>query len=276
MTAYPTADGWRQPGPFVSFYEGAKRRAEALGYVLDEWWLRRPGLTEQRFCDILYTRAIRGLIFAPLPGAGGALYLDWPRFAPATIAYSVTSPAINRASNDQFGTITLALGELARLGYRRIGLAVTREGDERVRHQWSAGMLVYQQSIAAEDRVPLLLATTPFRQAFGEWFGTHRPDAVLSLAEQCVGLIQELGARVPEEVGFAHLALTAGDTSMAGVNQNSELVGAAAVDLVDAQLRRNEHGIPLQPKTVLIPGVWTPGPTVRQVRARKTVIASTE
>ncbi len=274
VTAYPTEEGWREAGPFASFFQGAKRRAEALGYVLEEWWLARPGMTEQRFCDILFTRAIRGLIFAPLPGAGGALNLDWPRFAPAAIAYSVTSPAINRASNDQFGTITLALEELSRLGYRRIGLAITREADERVRHQWSAGMLVYQQAVPLEDRVPLLLATTPFRRAFAEWFAGHRPDAVLSLTDQCLSALREQGVRVPEDVGFAHLAVDPADPEMAGVNQNSALVGAAAVDLVDAQLRRNEHGIPPQPKTVLIPGVWQAGPTLRKVRVGEPVVVS--
>jgi DNA-binding LacI/PurR family transcriptional regulator len=275
VTAYPTEDGWRQPGPFVAFYEGAKLRAETLGYVLDEWWLRRPGMTEQRFCDILFTRDIHGLIFAPLPGAGGALYLDWSRFASSAIAYSVTSPAIHRASNDQFATITLALTELTRLGYRRIGLAITRENDERVRQQWSAGMLVHQQGIPVEDHVPILRTTTPFQPAFTAWFREHRPDAVLSLTEQCVSILQEMGVRVPEDVGFADLALTAADSDYAGVNQNSELVGAAAVDLVDAQLRRNERGIPLQPKTLLVPGVWVPGPTVRNVRSLKPAVVST-
>ena len=263
VTTYPTEDGWRRFAPFVAFYEGAKRRAETLGYVLEEWWLRRPAMTEQRFCDVLFTRDIHGMVFAPLPAGGGALCLDWPRFASSAIAYSATSPAIHRASNDQFGTITLALAELSRLGYRRIGLAITRESDERVRQQWSAGMLVYQQRVPPENRVPLLLATTPFRRAFSEWFGEHRPEAVLSLAGQCVRVLNELGVRVPEDAGFAHLALTAEDHEWAGVNQNSELVGAAALDLVDAQLRRNEHGIPAQAKTVLIPGVWVPGPTVR-------------
>ena len=76
VTAYQTEDGWRRPGPFVSFFEGAQRRAAALGYELEEWWLRQPGITEQRFSDILYTRNIHGMIVAPLPPGGGTLRLD--------------------------------------------------------------------------------------------------------------------------------------------------------------------------------------------------------
>ncbi|HEX8312676.1 MAG TPA: LacI family DNA-binding transcriptional regulator [Chthoniobacteraceae bacterium] len=267
VTTYDTPDGWRLPGPFVSFYEGAKRRAEQLGYTLEEWWLRKPGMTEQRFSDILYTRDIHGLLVAPLPTGGGSLALDWPRFACATIGYSVSAPTMNRASNDQYETILLALKELTKLGYKRIGMAMPLESDERVKQHWSAGMLVYQQQIPPQDRVPPLLATGSFSKAFPEWFNQHRPEAVLSLAWEVLGMLHEMKLRVPEDVGFAHLALTAGDRDSAGVNQNSEIVGASALELVDAQLRRNERGVPLVSKTLLVPGCWVDGPTVRDLKA---------
>ncbi|MHA3774998.1 LacI family DNA-binding transcriptional regulator [Verrucomicrobiota bacterium sgz303538] len=265
VTAYPTEDGWKRPGPFVAFREGARRRAEQLGYTLEEWWLRRPGMTEQRFCDILDTRNIHGLIIAPLPPGGGELCLDWKRFCMATIGYSVTAPDLHRASNHQYGTITLALQELTRRGYKRIGLALCMETDSRVNHHWSAGMMVYQQQIPEDQRVPPLLAEGPFGRHFAAWFSEHRPDVVLSHEWQVMRILDSLGLRVPHDVGFAHLAL--GDREQyqwAGMDQNSELVGAAAVDLVDAQLRHNERGAPEVAKTVLIPGRWISGPTVRE------------
>jgi hypothetical protein len=40
------------------------------------------------------------------------------------------------------------------------------------------------------------------------------------------------------------------------------------VDLEDAQLRRNERGVPKHAKTVLISGKWVAGPTVRDLHAR--------
>ncbi len=270
VTAYPTEDGWRQPGLFTEFHAGVKRRAEALGYTVEEYWLRRPGLSEKRFCDVLFARNILGLVIAPLPSGGGTLALDWPRFACAAIGYSVSSPSIHRASNDQYSTIRLAVAELTRLGYRRIGLALTRDDDERVKHNWSAGMLVEQSMLPAAQRVPLLLADGSFDQAFATWFKQHRPDVILTQSWQCGRVLKELGVRVPEEVGLASLGVTEAGAQWAGINQNAELVGAAAIDLVDAQLRRNECGIPVHQKTVIIPGHWVPGPTVRDVTpARK-------
>jgi LacI family transcriptional regulator len=263
VTAYPTADGWRRPGPFVDFFDGAKARAEALGYTLEEWWARKPGLSEERFSEILFNRNIHGLLIAPLPAGGSTLHLNWPRFAVATIAFSLASPVIHRASNDQYHSILMAIEHLRARGYRRIGLAITDEQDIRVQRKWSAGYLVDQQSLKPADRVPHLLVSGNFERSFAEWYREHQPDAVLTQEERCPEYLRGLGVRVPEDVGVAHLALTEADSGFAGVNQNGRIVGASAIDLVDAQLRRNERGLPVSPKTLLVQGRWIEGPTVR-------------
>jgi LacI family transcriptional regulator len=273
VTAFSTADGWRRPGPFVDFYNGAKARAEALGYTLEEWWAAQSGFTERRFSEVLYNRNIHGLIIAPLPAGGGRLNLEWSRFACATIAFSLASPLIHRASNDQYLSIAMAIEELKKLGYKRIGLSITEEEDVRVQRKWSAGFLVYQQSLEDKERIPPLLTAGSFMPAFSRWYQEYQPDAILSQEARVPEYLNQLGASVPNDVGFAHLALTEADTAFAGINQNSQLVGANALDIVDAQLRRNERGVPAAPQTVLVLGRWIPGPTVMDrtnVQAAKT------
>src|SRR4030095_2106270 len=176
---------------------------------------------------------------------------------------------IHWAANDQYLSIGMALEELSKLGYRRIGLAITDEEDMRVQRKWSAGYMVYQQGIETARRVPSLLASGAFQRALGEWFKEHRPDAILSQDPKLPEYLSQLGYSVPKDVGVAHLSLTESDTEFAGINQNSRLVGSSALDLVDAQLRRNERGLPPAPKTVLILGRWIAGPTVRDVSRDK-------
>jgi LacI family transcriptional regulator len=267
VTAFPTEGGWRRPGPFVAFHQGAVRRAEQLGYMLEEWWLRRPGMNERRFCEILNTRGIHGMIVAPPPAESPELHFEWPHFAAATISYALTAPLLNRAGSDHFSAVNIAVHELTALGYRRIGLAIPEETDERVQQQWTAAMLSYQQHIRLSERVPTLFHTSVASRSFANWFQEHQPHAVLSVGGDGLPVLAELGLRVPQDVGFVNLALTPQDDGMAGVNEHSELVGAAAVDLVDAQLRRNERGVPPHAKTVLISGQWVPGPTVRNLHA---------
>lgn len=265
LTAYPTEDGWRRPGPFVAFREGAQQRAGQLGYKLEDWWLRRPGMTEDRLSEILFTRRIHGVIIAPLPPGAPRPDLQWEKFAAATIGYSVTGGHLHRASNDQYGTMRQALRELTQRGYRRIGLAMPAENDLRVKQYWSAGILVYQQNIPVEDRVPPLLSTGSFVRSFVDWLGQHRPDCIVSQERNVMRVLDMLGLNVPGDVGYAHLAIGEGEPDCAGMNQNPALVGAAAFDLVDAQLRRNERGLPSEPKTVLVPGFWVAGPTVKDL-----------
>ncbi len=267
VTTDDTEDGWKRPGPFSAFFEGAQRRAGQLGYSLERWWLRQPGVSQARFCEILLHRDIHGILVAPLPPGGLAPELEWPGFAAATIGYSLTRPDLHRASNAQYTTIITALRELSALGYRRIGMAMRAETDARVEHRWSAGMLVYQQTVPPECRVPLLLAAGNFESAFSAWYSEQQPEVVLTHEPQVIELLEARGLRVPEDAGFAYLALTAErHHQWAGMDQNSEVVGAAAFDLVDAQLRRNERGVPEVAKTLLVPGYWLPGPTVRAVR----------
>ena len=268
VTAFPTEGGWRRPGPLLAFYDGALRRAGELGYTLEEWWLCRPGMTERRFCDILTTRDIHGLVVAPLPAGSTELKFEWPHFAAATITYSLAAPELNRASSDHFSAINIAIHELTALGYRRIGLAIPEDSDASVQHHWTAAMLSYQHHIRSSERVPTLFNTSPASRSFANWFQEHQPHAVLSLGADCLRVFAELGLRVPQDVGFANLALMPDDRDVAGVNQYSDLVGGAAVDLVDAQLRRNERGVPTHAKTVLIAGKWVPGPTVRDLHAQ--------
>ena len=43
---------------------------------------------------------------------------------------------------------------------------------------------------------------------------------------------------------------------LSGMDQNTTKVGAAAVELLLAQIRRNERGFPESPQTVLIESTW--------------------
>ncbi len=79
---------------------------------------------------------------------------------------------------------------------------------------------------------------------------------------------------MPETVGLLLTSVTRGlfDVPVSGVNENPDLLGSAAVDMVVGQLQRNEQGIPPFEKTLLIKGTWTGDFTVsRRPRATGTL-----
>ena len=77
-----------------------------------------------------------------------------------------------------------------------------------------------------------------------------------------------------DEVGLAHLDCHEEFPDWAGIHQNNGLVGAAAVDMLVAQLHRNEFGLPKYSKASFIQGTWIDGPTIARRAARKNAPAA--
>jgi len=330
-----------------AYFEGARARAEQLGFKLEPFWLGEKGMTGQRMSAILQTRGIAGVLVAPLPVPGATIDLQWDRFASVVFGYSMREPNLHRVTNHQIHSMRLALAETARLGYRRIGLALAHSKDARVDHNWTTGILPYHMSVPARQRVQpflpqemtsvvfgysmrepnlhrvtnhqihsmrLALAETarlgyrriglalahskdarvdhnwttgilpyqmsvparqrvqPFlpqemtRESLLAWVDKERPEVILGGRQDMVVWLREAGLRVPEEIGFVSLEYYPDYGDLAGVDQNSFTIGLAAVELVVEQLYHNERGIPQRPKVVMIESCWHPGKSVRRVR----------
>lgn len=267
FTTWDTRDGWRRPGNENTFFDGAGRRAEKLGYELEHIWAREPGLTTARLSKILYTRSIRGIVLAPFANPRSHITMDWKHFATAAISHTLVRPLVHRASHGHYNGMFLALRHLRHHGYRRIGFATRLEQSERVGSSWLAALLVYQQSIPEAQRIPSLLSPVPTNAgmdaaAFGEWYRTHKPDVVVSNLSNPLELLRGMGLRVPEDVGYASLDLLHKDDPASGIDQQATEVGAAAVDQVVTQLQNNEFGLPKYPKTVSLDGLWREGNTL--------------
>ncbi len=266
VTSFPTRDSWRTRPLWQRFYDGVCERAERLGYRVEEFWLREPGMTGRRLSRILYSRSIQAVVIAPPPIARGHITLEWDRFSASTIGWALLRPSLHRAVNHQLHSLSLAIRQLKRLGYRRIGLALSREIDARADNNWAASVLLNRLENGANPDWPMLVTPEWSRETFLEWLDKRKPDVVLSSEIDALHWIEQSGLRVPENIGFAPLEWTDVAPYCAGIRQNSRLVGAAAVDLAVEQLEHNERGLPDHPKVVMIEGQWIGGATVRDSR----------
>ena len=264
LTAWNSSEGWRVSYNHQAMFEGARARAEAMGYRLEHFWAREPGMSGARLSKILYTRAIRGVIIAPLLRPRGHLSLDWSHLATAAIAFTTVKPDLHRATHSHYNGMMMALRRLKHLGYQRIGLANLSDQMERVNNGWLAGYLVYDQSIPSKRQVPPLLLKSWDKKHFAAWMEIYRPDAIVSNHLDPLNFVKELGYSVPDEIGFARLDLAMVEVKVAGIDQEPHLVAAAAVDLVIEQLHQNEFGLPARPKVVHLDGIWKDGETVRR------------
>lgn len=269
---------WSRSTTARRFFEGASARARQLGYRLEHFWAGERGLTPQRLSRMLWARSISGLLLAPSYAAHQHNYagFDWRNFAPACLGYTMTHPELHRACNNQYLTMRTALNRLREMGYRRPGLAISRSDDNRVLNHWQAAYLASQAIHAGPDQqLPIFLSDTRMespanRRPFQRWVLAHRPDVVVSVCHYfLMDWIREAGLRIPDDMGYADLDLTLHMMGkVSGMDQNSERVGAAAVDLIAGQHHRNERGIPDVPTVISVTGEWREGRTVRDSSAR--------
>ena len=73
------------------------RRARAcdFGYKLEHFWLVEPGLTPERFGDLLATRSINGLIIGRPPPRLHTMDLRWSRFSTVTLGLTLGNPRLH-------------------------------------------------------------------------------------------------------------------------------------------------------------------------------------
>lgn len=267
LTNDATRGGWRSFEAYTRFFEGAAKRAESRGYRLEEFWLRERGMTGRRLSEVLYARGIRGVVIGPMTSSHAHLNLDWGKFSAAAIGYSLLRPTLSRATNDQYGSMLVALRELRRLGYTRIGLTMTQADDARVYYHWSAAFLSHHWR-HFRDAEPLVHLPLKWQDkpAFA-WIRKTRPEVIVTTQSHFLERLIAAGFDIPGQFGVVNLDWSKGHEPASGLNQLAEEVGGAAVDIAVNQINKNETGVPEHPKTVLLTGVWVPGETVKNLKA---------
>jgi len=261
ITNYPTRDGWHQYEK-IGFHIGASRQAKQLGYYLDVFWLHEPGMTTRAFNRILVARNVQGLIFIPQPRSHAHINLEWERFSAVRFGPTLVHPQLRMVDSDHFRGMAMLMRQLKRRGYRNPGFACQPRVDESISRQWSAAFWAYR--INPHKTPPIFMPREWGFAAFKAWFQKHQPDVVVSHTEDILKWLGQMKLRVPEDVGYAITACHGGPAYCSGVDENNELIGETAVNVVVAMINRGERSIPTYPMTTQVVGFWHEGTTLRK------------
>jgi len=250
---------------FRDWVSGCTHRGNQLGYSLDEFWLWEPDIDARRLTNILQSRGIRGLIVTGVLDDGllpAEFSPIWTQFACVVVGVRTTRPKLHCASNDQYATSMDCFQEALSLGYRRPGLVIERKVDENLNGRFSAGFLTGQLQLPEEQRIPRCDFDRKNRQAFEKWFHEHQPDVIITLHVELRDWLASMKVEVPGSVALIHLDRTADLPDWAGMNQNNDHVGVAAIDMLVGALHRSEFGVPTFAKSMMIESAWVPGATI--------------
>ncbi len=234
-------------------FAGASRRAAELGCALEEFWLHDDGMTAARLEKILVTRGITGVVFsAPLRDMEVTVEWNWARFASAIIGNSEFHPSLHRAGHYHYRSMWMAMGKLRVAGCQRPAVILHEPHHRRIHG-------VHQAAFVANHPLPrqaLAMARFGLPETDAEaraWFAKIRADAlifVVNPTEEKLRMLQALQE-------LRHIVTLGGrKEGLPGIDMREDLIAASAVDLVVAQLHRNERGVPGHPTTLLLEGEW--------------------
>lgn len=249
--------------------EGARARAGELGFKLQTFLVGRHGVTLARLDTILQSRGIQGVLLLPAWETPDFTKLDWSRYAGIYSDYSIERPALHSVCSDHHRSLMSALERLRGIGYRRPGIVLHEHQDERLQHRWAGAFTSYQRNHPDDGNVPPLILADITAPAFNRWFTRYKPDVVLGHSAELIDWMTAAGAKVPKTHGFFCLNITQQDRPCAGLDLHPLTLGARGVELLIAQLQRNERGIPDPASTTMIPGHWVDGPTLATAVAAK-------
>lgn len=253
--------GWPDTdSTYGSMFRGARDRARQRGYLLSPFWIGDPKFHGERFARIMAARNIHGLLIAPHFGPGNDIPLDWSRFSVVELGYNLRQPGFNRVVHDYYHSMQTVCAELRAAGHRRIGLLMPLHSDVKTHHLWTAAYLHFLSDLDPDDHLaihrPANLTTANVRA----WIRTERPDVVVIgglLYPREKGQVQFF--ELPKTMPHVLLDLYQSADTAAGIYQNHPLLGATAADQLISQLQRGEFGVPGQPVSLLVGGIWRDG-----------------
>lgn len=261
LNDYEEANQYSEYPLFRDYWRGAKSAASALGYIINLFWTREPGMDWGRLERIFKARNVRGIILPPVGDIDRNVELDFDNYSTIAIGHSLPKPNLNRVCHDQWGGAEKAYFRLKDHGFRRIGLVLQEEIDQRTDFEISGWFYRTRTMLANEsDWVePWIVPTSSYSEmAFKEWLDSKQPDVVVCEAQKVIDYLHKYNAQSSKKVSSLMLATAVPENaSQPGYYQNAFLVGSHAVERVARAIEQNITGQTDVPTELRVPPLWS-------------------
>jgi Transcriptional regulators len=261
---------WRTDAEARGYFESARRRAEELGYHLEEIWAREPGMTPTRLVQIVQARGIEGAIF-PVHRSFEFSLLNpgWSDCALVGLNDHRLAEWVDVVCPDHYRNAETIFREVRRFGPGRVGLVLSTRSNAASNGLIHGSFLRFQAERPAREQVPTCFLPDEGagrNPAFDEWLQTYQPNVVVCADASLVERGRE------QHGGAVWLGLTTSEQPFdGGIDESAGEVAAAAVDCVVEKMRRFEKGVRESTRVHLLKSAWVE-PRVAQFES-ETVVA---
>ncbi len=264
----PMAIGaFRDIPSFAEFAHGFADRAEELGFQAEEI---ACGHHPQAIRNLRKHFLDRGIKAAFLPMTSFRLLeeQDFPGIALVTLTGSLDRPPLHAVGPDHFHNARLATRKLWEADSRRLLLVAPSKFQAPALQEWFGAMSA-EVRFLEETSVPPRLLQIDYsdHQQLAKVVRNGKIDGVMVYPRDFQATFRRAGIRFPEDVNYVDPALFPGVAGCAGIDPLRSQAGAAAADVLLAQIHRGEFGLPPTPRVILNEGQWVPGGTCPQPAA---------
>ena len=273
ISFYDTPRPWERSLHLKRIFDSASKRADELGYRLEPIWIRAPGMTYRRIRSILDARGIQGLISFGSPILAEEFPRELDHYAIVTQGMSISTP-LHRVTSHFYSDVTRALNKLHEMGYRRPGLVIGTYEELRSAHAYSSAYFGWcEHTYGTPALVPVLRLENVEEAPFLTWFHTHRPDAIIFVhlynrIAELGTVLKRHGIRIPQDLGVAVVSHILEGTDYSGMEQNQQILGTWAIELLVSRLMNRDFGIPAHPRLEMVESQWIDGKTLRPQPSR--------
>ncbi|MBK1879305.1 LacI family DNA-binding transcriptional regulator [Pelagicoccus mobilis] len=256
-------------------YKGASEAAKESGFAIEIYNLIQDGTNRPEQLErVLDSRGVQGLILPPEHEAPLPFELPWDKYSYLSLhtGRATNTPRFNQIASNHHSSTTLACSQSYKRGYKKVGLVLRDHPSNQVDYgRLVLGAFYARSSLEPEEnQIPPLKITELEVDTIAKWVKKHGPDVIIfagggfSLTFDQKELIKRLatkGVSIGSEIGMVVLCQLPGE-GIAGIDERPEEIGKHALQLLGDQVCRNERGIPSDPLTHFVDGIWVEGDTL--------------
>lgn len=270
INAQKQRDAFNRYPWWIPMYEGAKQRANQIGFSLNEFWLHDPAIKPKRLRSILHAQGIRGLVLTPPYHLAIWDELDLSGFTVVQASVDPGTGQYHAASLDRSHAMNLLWKKLRERGYQRIGLYLIHAPDQRVDAAYGAQYLWLSGSYEGKTEIPILhhdsqLNWEEKKAVTFDWLIHHQVDAVITNNGALLKACEALNIGVPKDLGIGIIHIPPDMEHFSGIRPRSREMGATAIDILAAQFHCGAFDLGDFPVSIHLKGSWNEGKTTRQM-----------
>ncbi|MDX2111446.1 MAG: LacI family DNA-binding transcriptional regulator [Verrucomicrobiota bacterium] len=216
---------------------------------------------------MLVARGLHEIVLAPVREPTDILNkMQWDGFHVVSMGGSIYPVPFHKVDLGVFQSIKLVMHTSCQRGYRRIGLALPRHGDNDVDFQRRMGayLILQQETIPVQDRLaPHIMEAGAERiEPFTRWINEQEPDVVIGLTGLVGYWMTSLGF-TPERCGFVSLVKSDVEPEhYTSIVRNDIRVAEVVLKTLAGLREASERGIPKDAHRTTISPEWFEGNTL--------------